>query len=96
MVRFFLFFFLHADGVWTCAAVLTTPYGSCCAYCAVLCHPAHCTHFDQVCPCLAVLNTSVLYVCVCLCVGPEEVVDGKGRSPAETQNGGMVTYGKSW
>ena len=60
-----------------------------------LCHPAHATHFDIVCPCLAVLNTCVLYVCVCLCVGPE-VVDGKGQEPVETQNGGMVMYGKCW
>ena len=61
----------------------------------VLCHPAHCTHFGRVCPCLAVLNTSVLYVCVCLCVVPE-VVDGKGQEPVETQNGGMVMYGNTW
>ena len=60
-----------------------------------LCHPAHATHFGLLCSLCAVLNTCVLYVCVCLCVGPE-VVDGKGQEPVETQNGGMVMYGKSW
>ena len=41
----------------------------------------------------AVLNTSVLSVCVCVCVGPE-VVAGKGRRPVETQKAGMVRIGK--
>ena len=95
MVRFFFFFFPMPTTRVACAAVLTTPYGSCCAYCAVLCHPAHATHFGPLCSLCAVLNTCVLYVCVCLCVGPE-VVDGKGRRPVETQNGGMVTYGNTW
>ena len=43
----------------------------------------------------AVLNKSVLSVCVCVCVGPE-VVAGKGHKPVETQKAGMVTHGKSW
>ena len=94
--QIFFFFFLHADGVWTCAAVLTTPYGSCCANAVpTLCHPAHATHFGLLCSLCAVLNTSVLYVCVCVCVGPE-VVAGKGQRPVETQNGGMVMYGNTW
>ena len=95
MVRYFSFFFRHADGVWTCAAVPATPYGSCCAYRAVLCHPAHCTHSGPPCSLCAVLTTCVLSVCVCVCVGPE-VVAGKGHEPVEAQNGGMVMYGKSW
>ena len=79
MVRYFYFSFGMPTTRVACAAVPATPYGSCCAYRAVLCHA---THFDIVCPCLAVLNTSVLSVCVCVCVGPE-VVAGKGQRPVE-------------
>ena len=96
----FSFFLFNADGV--CGhvppclpprMVRAVPTVLCCAN-AVSRYSLWSTVFTLCCV-HAVLNMSVLYVCVCVCVGPE-VVAGKGRRPVETQNGGMVMYGNSW
>ena len=100
MVRFFLFFFSMptvcvavcdcADhSVWSVLCLL------CCATLPTVLTLVYCTHSGPLCSFCAVLNMSVFYVCVCLCVGPE-VVAGKGQRPVETHDGGMVMYGNSW
>jgi hypothetical protein len=92
----FLFFLSNADdpcGV--CRRAYHPVWFVLCLLCCAVPTLYHCTHFGPLCSLCAVLNTCVLYVCVCLCVGPE-VVDGKGRRPVETQNGGMVMYGNTW
>ena len=70
-----------------CAAVLTTPYGPCCAYCATL--PTVLTLIQ----CAPVRLCSIA---VCFVVCQAEVVAGKGQEPVETQIGDMVTHGNTW
>ena len=93
MVRFFLFFFPTPSVM--CMQAYHPVWSVLCLLCCAVPTLCHATHFGPLCSLCAVLNTSVLYVCVCLCVGPE-VVDGKGQEPAETHDGGMVTYGNTW
>ena len=96
MVRFFLFFFsMPTVCVAVCDCADHSVWSVLCLLCCAVPTLCHATHIGPLCSLCAVLNTSVLYVCVCLCVGPE-VVDGKGQRPVETQNGGMVIDGNTW